>query len=196
MVAILAGRVAIKGLVAACLGIMIGTIGQGDSSGAYRMSSSEFTYLGDGLKLVIVGLAIFAIPEIVALLRRDKAISNAAQLILVSLIGLTIGLDLPVMAASAAIAAWIVLWVFGGRQDLVLEVKFREDLNYAQALDGLKKSLSEKGFVWVTVTKPKFKSMAEITLATNAQDGRGNLVAHLSAMQSDETFGILDWHLE
>ena len=144
----------------------------------------------------LIGFVVFGVGGLFRFRMETMSISNAAQLILVSLIGLTIGLDLPVMAASAAIAAWIVLWVFGGRQDLVLEVKFREDLNYAQALDGLKKSLSEKGFVWVTVTKPKFKSMAEITLATNAQDGRGNLVAHLSAMQPDETFGILDWHLE
>ena len=33
MVGILAGRVALKGLVAAGLGMMIGTIGEGDSAG-------------------------------------------------------------------------------------------------------------------------------------------------------------------
>jgi TctA family transporter len=108
MVGILAGRVAIKGIAAACLGLLIGTIGEGRSSGELRMipnswmrGDSEmwsgwlpeglatrlnaftsdlqfelFQYLGDGFKLVIVGLAIFAIPEIVALLRQDKAISD------------------------------------------------------------------------------------------------------------------------
>lgn len=80
MVGILAGRVAIKGIVAAGLGMMIGTIGEGDSSGALRMASYDFPYLTDGLKLVIVGLGIFAIPEIVALLRQDRAISNRAGL--------------------------------------------------------------------------------------------------------------------
>ena len=76
MVGILAGRIALKGLVAACLGILVGTIGEGASSGALRMSTFDTPYLMDGLKLVIVGLGIFAIPEIVALLRRDKAISD------------------------------------------------------------------------------------------------------------------------
>ncbi|NND22390.1 MAG: tripartite tricarboxylate transporter permease, partial [Silicimonas sp.] len=65
MVGILAGRVAIKGIVAAGLGMLIGTIGEGASSGDLRMSSYDFPYLTDGLKLVIVGLGIFAIPEIV-----------------------------------------------------------------------------------------------------------------------------------
>jgi putative tricarboxylic transport membrane protein len=80
MVGILAGRVAIKGIVAAGLGMLIGTIGEGASSGDLRMSSYDFPYLTDGLKLVIVGLGIFAIPEIISLLRQDRAISREQQL--------------------------------------------------------------------------------------------------------------------
>ncbi|MGB7241125.1 MAG: tripartite tricarboxylate transporter permease [Sulfitobacter sp.] len=80
MVGILAGRVAIKGIVAAGLGMLIGTIGEGASSGDLRMSSYDFPYLTDGLKLVIVGLGIFAIPEIISLLRQDRAISQKPQL--------------------------------------------------------------------------------------------------------------------
>ena len=80
MVGILAGRIAIKGIVAAGLGMLIGTIGEGPFNGELRMSSYDFPYLTDGLKLVIVGLGIFAIPEIVALLRKDKAISDRQSL--------------------------------------------------------------------------------------------------------------------
>ena len=80
MVGILAGRVAIKGIVAAGLGMLIGTIGEGASSGDLRMSSYDFPYLVDGLKLVIVGLGIFAIPEIITLVRNDRAISQEAQI--------------------------------------------------------------------------------------------------------------------
>ncbi|NNE78867.1 MAG: tripartite tricarboxylate transporter permease [Silicimonas sp.] len=80
MVGILAGRVAIKGIVAAGLGMLIGTIGEGASSGDLRMSSYDFPYLTDGLKLVIVGLGIFAIPEIISLLRQDRAIAQEPQL--------------------------------------------------------------------------------------------------------------------
>ncbi len=80
MVAVLAGRVPLKGLAAACLGLMIGTIGEADAGGSLRMASYDIPYLTDGLKLVIVGLGIFAIPEIVSLLRQDRSISNGAEL--------------------------------------------------------------------------------------------------------------------
>ena len=80
MVGILAGKVALKGLIAAGLGMLVASIGEGPFDGALRMSSYDFPYLTDGLKLVIVGLGIFAIPEIVSLLRQDKAIAEKTPL--------------------------------------------------------------------------------------------------------------------
>ena len=80
MVAILAGRVALKGLAAACLGLLIGTIGEAGAGGSLRMATYDIPYLTDGIKLVIVGLGIFAIPEIVSLLRQDKSISERSSL--------------------------------------------------------------------------------------------------------------------
>ncbi len=80
MVAVLAGRLPLKGLAAAGLGIMVGTIGESDAGGSLRMASYDIPYLVDGLKLVIVGLGIFAIPEIVSLLRQDRSIAEKATL--------------------------------------------------------------------------------------------------------------------
>ncbi|MCY3879535.1 MAG: tripartite tricarboxylate transporter permease [Rhodobacteraceae bacterium] len=80
MVAVLAGRLALKGVAAACLGLLVGTIGEADAGGSLRMASYDVPYLTDGIKLVIVGLGIFAIPEIVALLRQDQSIAREARL--------------------------------------------------------------------------------------------------------------------
>lgn len=80
MVAILAGRVPLKGMAAAGLGLLVGTIGEADAGGSLRMATYDVPYLIDGLKLVIVGLGIFAVPEIVALLRQDRSISREAVL--------------------------------------------------------------------------------------------------------------------
>ena len=76
MVGILAGHVALKGLAAAGLGMMIAMIGEGPFNGQPRLASYDYPYILDGLKLVIVGLGIFAIPEIVALLRKGDAINQ------------------------------------------------------------------------------------------------------------------------
>ena len=80
MVGILAGRVALKGLASAGLGILFASIGEGPFNGELRLASYDYPYFLDGLKLVIVGLGIFAIPEIIALLRKDRAINESGQL--------------------------------------------------------------------------------------------------------------------
>ncbi|MBS0123803.1 tripartite tricarboxylate transporter permease [Thetidibacter halocola] len=80
MVAILAGRVPLKGVVAAGLGIMLGTIGSAPAGGSLRMSTYDFPYLVDGFQLVIVGLGIYAIPELVSLLRQDRPIAEGGKL--------------------------------------------------------------------------------------------------------------------
>ena len=79
MVGVLAGRSLLKGLIAAALGLAVGAIGEAPAMGTPRMSFGSW-YMQDGLALVIVGLGIFAIPEIISLLRRDRAISDDAKL--------------------------------------------------------------------------------------------------------------------
>ncbi|NKX44525.1 tripartite tricarboxylate transporter permease [Roseicyclus persicicus] len=80
MVAILAGRVPLKGVIACGLGLLLGTIGSAPAGGSLRMSTYDIPYLVDGFSLVIVGLGIYAIPEVVSLLRQDKPIAGAGKL--------------------------------------------------------------------------------------------------------------------
>lgn len=75
MVAVLSGRDLFKGLAACGLGLLVGTIGMAPATGEFRMNFG-LNYLYDGLPLVVVGLGIFAIPEIVDLLVKRGAIAG------------------------------------------------------------------------------------------------------------------------
>lgn len=77
MVGGLAGNSLIKGLAACGLGLLFGTMGGAPATGEFRLSF-EIDYLMDGIPLVVMGLGIFAIPEIVDLLRRNTASPWAA----------------------------------------------------------------------------------------------------------------------
>jgi TctA family transporter len=79
MVGVLAGRILLKGLVTAGFGMVVGAIGEAPAQGSSRLDFGSW-YLQDGFSLVIVGLGIFAIPEIVSLLRQDRAIAEDARL--------------------------------------------------------------------------------------------------------------------
>jgi putative tricarboxylic transport membrane protein len=79
MVGVLAGRSLPKGLAACGLGLVIGSIGAAPATGEFRMIW-DIDYLYDGIPLVVVGLGLFAIPEIVDLLRRDRSIAGDTKL--------------------------------------------------------------------------------------------------------------------
>jgi TctA family transporter len=62
MVAVLAGRRPIKGLIAAAFGLMIATVGQQAQSGVMRYVFDE-PYLLDGVSISIIALAMFGVPS-------------------------------------------------------------------------------------------------------------------------------------
>lgn len=79
MVGILSGDSISKGLAACALGLVFGAIGAAPATGEYRLDFDTL-YLSTGLQLTIVGLGIFAIPEIIDLLRSGEAISSSGKL--------------------------------------------------------------------------------------------------------------------
>jgi len=79
MVGMLTGDSAVKGLMSCGLGLLIGSIGAAPATGEYRLAF-DTVYLSDGIPLIIVGLGMFAVPEMVEILRRRQAISSTAAL--------------------------------------------------------------------------------------------------------------------
>lgn len=75
MVGVLCGDSVIKGVVACGLGLVLGAVGAAPATGEWRMTFGSF-YLYDGIKLVIVGLAVFAVPEIADLLAQGKSVAQ------------------------------------------------------------------------------------------------------------------------
>ncbi len=82
MVGMLTGVNPLKGLAACALGLLLANVGPAPMSGEYRLDFLDFgtDYLADPIKLVVMGLAMFAVPEIIDLLRRQWSISEAGKL--------------------------------------------------------------------------------------------------------------------
>jgi putative tricarboxylic transport membrane protein len=79
MVAVLAGRSLVKGITACALGLLIGSVGAAPATGEFRLVFDMY-YLYDGIPLVVIGMGIFAIPEIVDLLRSNTSIAGEMPL--------------------------------------------------------------------------------------------------------------------
>ena len=64
MIALLTGGAPVKGLIAGCVGLMIGMVGVAPQTGVQRWTFDQL-YLSDGIPLIPIALGVFAIPELV-----------------------------------------------------------------------------------------------------------------------------------
>ena len=78
MVGALTGDNFVKGITACFLGLIIGSVGSAPITGDPRFTFNTL-YLLEGIPLVIVGLGLFAIPEIVGLLDSKGAIAKSLK---------------------------------------------------------------------------------------------------------------------
>lgn len=79
MVGVLSGSSLLKGLLSCALGLLLGSVGAAPATGEWRLTLG-LDYLTDGIPIVVVGLGIFAMPEIIDLLRQNRAIAAASAL--------------------------------------------------------------------------------------------------------------------
>jgi len=72
----LTGANIFKGLAAASIGMLIGTVGSAPTTALPRFTF-ESIYLLDNIKVVLVGLGLFAVPEILGVLRQQARIADS-----------------------------------------------------------------------------------------------------------------------
>lgn len=173
-------------------------------SNGWDLPRSMFLYALIGLVVgflvihhgVLIGFVVFGIGGLFRFRMETLNTSDTAQMIFVALIGLSVGLDLPVMALMLTIAAAVVLSVFSRQSHISIEIKFDTSDGFAEKVARLRKALEEAGFATRTVTKSKFKPIAEIVLSTSGSNPREALVDAMAAHQTQADSGIEDWHIE
>jgi TctA family transporter len=75
MVAALSGNTPMRGVIAACFGILVGMVGTDAQTGTLRWTG-DVLYLWDGIPLLPILLGIFALPELCDLAIRRGAVSD------------------------------------------------------------------------------------------------------------------------
>ncbi|MGG7644804.1 hypothetical protein ACQ5SP_08380 [Rhodovulum sp. YNF3179] len=144
----------------------------------------------------LIGFVIFGIGGLFRFRMESSSISDTGQLVLVSLVGLAAGLDLPVMALIATLAAWIVIYTVGTSRRLVLEVKFAGKTVDPDAMQRLQAHLVDKGFTVVSVSKAKFKPTVNLVLSRRGAQAQDLLVREMSGLHALPDSDIADWHID
>jgi putative tricarboxylic transport membrane protein len=79
MAGVLAGNYPFRGILAAFIGLFIGSIGGAPATAFYRYTFNSL-YLWDGIPIAVLALGLFALPEILDLLIARRSISTTISL--------------------------------------------------------------------------------------------------------------------
>ncbi|MBE1283511.1 MAG: hypothetical protein GJ676_09375 [Rhodobacteraceae bacterium] len=113
----------------------------------------------------LIGFVIFGLGSLFRFRLASSSLVDGAILIMVTLVGLAVGLNLPVMALVATVAGWATLWFVTVRKTSVVEFKFDDDEALRAAIEPLREAFEAKSFRIVSTQKNDFKPVIEFVLS-------------------------------
>ncbi len=142
----------------------------------------------------LIGFVVFGLGGLFRFRTEASTLLDGALLILVTLIGLTVGLNLPVMALVATAAGWITLWFVATGKSLALELRFADDETLSKALDAVRTAVEQHGFRIVSVRKRDFKPIVKLELMHKDANAINNIPL---VMEDLHRAGHVskDWHI-
>ena len=143
----------------------------------------------------LIGFVLFGIGGLLRL-RTDDGAAGTMRLILATLIGLCVGLDLPVIALITTIGIWLVLFVFGARASFAIEVRFDDKTPISDSMLQLRDLLNADGFRVASISKTKFKPVVHYVVRASRGNSRSGLERRMGELLESSEAAIADWHIE
>jgi hypothetical protein len=142
----------------------------------------------------LIGFVIFGLGSLFRFRMASSSLIDGAILIMVTLVGLSVGLNLPVMALVVTFAGAVTLWFVTVRTTSVVELKFKDDDTLRAALGPVQEAFSAKGFRIVSTRKSDFKPVVEFVLSHTDAEAVKRVPEVLDDL-SREGHGAKDWHV-
>ena len=143
----------------------------------------------------LIGFVLFGLGGLLRF-RTNEDAGDTMRLILVTLIGLCVGLDLPVIALITTVSAWILIYLFGGAVKFGLEVLFSKKASTTEAMLKLRDRLAELGFQTISMSKTKFKPNVMFVITGPRGIRRSALEREMAKLTEEKGSSIADWHID
>lgn len=145
---------------------------------------------------IVVGFVIFGLGGLMRF-RTDVASPRATgRLIIVTLIGLIAGLDLPHFAVISAIFAWVLIYFFDGHPVCELRVREIPKGSVKEASAAYRAVLAELKCVLIREDRSFSKSRIDYVFRAPRNSTQANLNAVLCERVPAEVRGEIDWEIE
>lgn len=145
---------------------------------------------------MVVGFVIFGLGGLMRFRTDAASTRDTGRLIIVTLIGLIAGLNLPHFAIMATAFAWVLIYVFDGHPVCELEVSEIPKGKVRDASFAYRAQLAELGCKLISEDRSFSKSRITYVLRAPRSKTQAELTAGLCEKVPAEVRGEIDWEIE
>jgi hypothetical protein len=145
---------------------------------------------------MVVGFVIFGLGGLMRFRTDAASTRDTGRLIMVTLIGLISGLNLPHFAIIATAFAWLLIYVFDGHPVCELEVNEIPKGKVKEASDAYRAVLAQIGCKIITEDRSFNKSRVTFVLRAPRSKTQSQLTAALCEQVPADVRGEIDWEVE
>jgi hypothetical protein len=123
----------------------------------------------------IIGFVVFGIGALLRFRSNLDDPGDTVEMILVTVLGLCVGLNLPVMAIMIGAVAWVVILVAGRRDAVALSLKADDQAALDGALAEVEEAATQKRWRIASLHRSHGKAAAELILVTVGKLAEGDV---------------------
>lgn len=141
----------------------------------------------------IIGFVVFGIGALLRFRSNLDDPIDTVEMILVTVLGLCVGLDLPVMAVAIGVVSWALIWIAGRRIPIELRLQADSADQLQDGLDRARATAQRHGWKEAFMHRSHAKHSARLVLLHSASVNEEGIEAALLEALDDEA---VTWRLE
>lgn len=145
---------------------------------------------------IVVGFIVFGLGGLMRFRTDTSSTRDTGRLIVVTLLGLISGLNLPHFAVLSAAFAWVLIYVFDGHPVCSIEIHEVPKGKVKEAAAAYRQVLTGRGCKIISEDKSFSKNRIEFVFRAPRNAPQADLHAALCTSVPEELRGELDWEVE
>lgn len=145
---------------------------------------------------IVIGFIVFGLGGLMRFRTDTNSTRDTGRLIIVTLLGLIAGLNLPHFAVIAAVFAWVLIYIFDGHPVCELEVHDIPKGKVKDAAAAYRQVLIDLDCTLISENKSFTKSRIDFVFRAPRKSKQAELHQALCDRVPDEVRGEIDWEVE
>lgn len=145
---------------------------------------------------LVVGFVVFGLGGLMRFRTDTASTRDTGRLIIVTLIGLIAGLNLPHFAILSGAFAWILIWIFDGQPVHSLEIHDIPEGRVKESAEAYREALAKLGCTLISENKSFSKRRLDYVFRAPRASTQAGLHQGLNTHVPADKRGDLDWEVE